>query len=149
MSDYQNPVSRRATLHRFSYPTSKDCAVLGVLQTTGQQGNPINTPISEGQGLKYDDKKEPLALLSRTWLLGVAAVMGFGAKKYAEHNWRSGHKRSRLISAALRHILAYNEGEDLDPESGLNHLDHASCCLQFAREGHETHPGMDDRWRKK
>lgn len=99
------------------------------------------------KGLKYDQTKEPLSLLSRTWLLGVASVMAFGARKYAAHNWRNGIERSRLISAALRHILAYNEGEDKDPETGLSHLDHASCCLMFARETHETHPELDDRFK--
>lgn len=98
-------------------------------------------------GVKYDQAKEPIALLSRVWLLGVAKVMGFGAKKYAAHNWRGGIERSRLISAALRHILAYNEGEDTDPETGLSHLDHASCCLMFARELHETRPDLDDRFK--
>lgn len=101
------------------------------------------------KGMKHDTDKEPLSLLSRVWLTGVAKVMSFGAKKYAAHNWRSGIERSRLLSAALRHILAYNEGEDLDPETGLSHLDHASCCLMFARETHDTHPKLDDRWKGK
>lgn len=99
-------------------------------------------------GLKHDQGKEPLSLLSRTWLLGVGSVLAFGAKKYASHNWRGGIERSRLLSAALRHLLAYNEGEDLDPETGLSHLDHASCCLMFARELHETRPDLDDRFKQ-
>lgn len=99
------------------------------------------------QGVKHDQGKEPLALLSTVWLLGVARVMGFGAVKYAAHNWRQGLQRSRLVSAAMRHILAYNEGEDKDPETGLSHLDHASCCLMFAREMHETHSELDDRYK--
>ncbi len=103
--------------------------------------------LTKGSGLKFDTGKEPMSLLSRRWLIGVTQVLGFGAKKYAAHNWRNGHERSRLISAAIRHILAYNEGEDVDSESGLNHLDHASCCLMFARETHETHPHLDDRWK--
>ncbi len=98
-------------------------------------------------GVKHDSGKEPLSLLSRVWLLGVARVLDFGARKYASHNWRGGLERSRLISAALRHLLAYNEGEDNDPETGLSHLDHASCCLMFARELHETRPDLDDRYK--
>lgn len=98
-------------------------------------------------GVKHDQGKEPLGLLARSWLLGVARVLAFGAKKYAAHNWRGGIERSRLIDASLRHILAYNEGEDLDPESGLNHLYHASCCLMFASELHITRPDLDDRYK--
>lgn len=99
-------------------------------------------------GVKHDGEKEPLALLSRVWLLGVAKVMGFGAKKYAADNWRGGIQRRRLISAALRHLLAYSDGEDNDPETGYSHLDHASCCLMFAREMHETRPDLDDRYKR-
>lgn len=100
------------------------------------------------KGRKDDASKEPLALLSRTWLLGVASVLAFGARKYAPHNWRRGIERTRLVSAALRHLFAYNEGEDNDPETGLSHLDHASCCLMFAREMHETHKHLDDRFKR-
>ncbi len=109
--------------------------------------DPIKGP-NQVTGLKYDNGKEPLSLLSRIWLTGVARVLEFGARKYASHNWRGGIERSRLLSAALRHLLAYNEGQDLDPETGLNHLDHASCCLMFARELHETRPDLDDRYKQ-
>jgi Domain of unknown function (DUF5664) len=108
--------------------------------------NPLSVP--PGTGIKHDKGKEPLHLLSRTWLLGVARVLGFGATKYAAHNWRGGIERSRLVAAAFRHLLAYNEGEDVDPETGLPHLDHASCCLMFARELHETRPDLDDRYKE-
>lgn len=107
----------------------------------------VNPAPTAAQGIKHDEGKEPLDLLSRIWLLGVAGVLAFGAKKYASHNWRGGIQRSRLIAAALRHLLAYNEGEDRDPESGLNHLHHASCCLMFASEMHETRPDLDDRYK--
>ena len=98
-------------------------------------------------GLKHDQGKPPMSLLSTTWLKGVAAVLGFGKKKYAAHNWRKGIVQSRLMDAALRHITSYMEGEDFDQESGLSHLDHASCCLMFARELLITHPHLDDRYK--
>ena len=98
-------------------------------------------------GLKYDSEKVPLDLLSTAWLWGTAAVLAFGAKKYSKHNWREGLEQSRLMAAALRHITAYNAGEDLDPETGLSHLTHASCCLMFAYEMRLTHPELDDRYR--
>src|SRR3954467_695645 len=82
-------------------------------------------------GLKFDNEKPRMDLLSWQALKGLASVLGFGAKKYAAHNWRGGIEFSRLIGAALRHIHAYNDGEDLDPESGESHIDHAQCCLMF------------------
>lgn len=100
------------------------------------------------KGVKHDQEKNRLDLLSPVWLNGVGQVLTYGAKKYAAHNWRKGIERSRLIGASLRHILAYLGGEDCDPETGLLHLYHASCCLMFASELHHTKPETDDRYGK-
>lgn len=98
-------------------------------------------------GIKHDQDKVRLDLLSPIWLNGVGKVLTFGARKYTAHNWRKGIERSRLIGAALRHTIAYLGGEDRDPETGLLHLYHASCCLMFAAELHETRPDLDDRYK--
>ncbi len=103
--------------------------------------------MSDNAGRKDDAEKPKVELLSARWLLGVGSVLSFGAKKYAAHNWRKGIARSRLLGAGLRHIFAYLGGEDNDAESGLSHLHHASCCLMFASELHETRPDLDDRWK--
>ena len=104
--------------------------------------------MSDEKGMKHDKEKVQLELLSPIWLNGVGQVLTFGAKKYAAHNWRRGIEISRLLGACLRHVFAFLGGEDKDPESGLSHLYHASCCLMFASELHETTPAMDDRYRK-
>ena len=101
----------------------------------------------KGSALKFDQDKLPLHLLSTEALNQTAAVLKFGAQKYAEHNWRKGFTWSRPLSAALRHITAFNNGEDKDPESGLSHLAHAMCCIMFLLEFEKTHPELDDRWK--
>lgn len=105
--------------------------------------------MSESGGTKHDAGKVQVELLSPSWLIGVGRVLTFGAQKYAAHNWRKGIALSRLLGACLRHVLAYLGGEDLDPESGLSHLLHASCCLQFAYELSENRPDLDDRFKIK
>lgn len=100
-----------------------------------------------GTALKFDQDKLPLHLLSTEALNQTAAVLAFGAEKYAEHNWRKGFAWSRPLSAALRHLTAFNAGEDKDPESGLSHLAHAMCCLMFLLEFEKTHPHLDDRYK--
>jgi hypothetical protein len=97
-------------------------------------------------GTKYDSGKPPMSLLDPTWKAGVAKVLGFGAEKYDAHNWRKGFKYSRLIDAAERHLDAFTSGEDLDSESGLCHLYHASCCLMFLSNMYETRKDLDDRY---
>lgn len=86
------------------------------------------------QGKKFDNGKPMVSLVPTAPLLEVAKVLTFGASKYDAHNWRAGINYSRLYDAVLRHLLASKEGEDQDPESGLNHLAHATCGLLFLLE---------------
>jgi hypothetical protein len=100
-----------------------------------------------GTALKFDVDKLPLHLLSTEAMNQTAAVLKFGAQKYAEHNWRKGFAWSRPLAAAMRHITAFNDGEDRDPESGLSHLAHAACCIMFLLEFEKTHQHLDDRYK--
>lgn len=103
--------------------------------------------MSELTGIKHDEGKPPMSLLPYPALREIARVLAFGAKKYDPHNWRGGFKWSRIADALLRHIGAWLEGEDLDPESGLNHLAHAGCCLLFLLTFIITKTGDDDRYK--
>jgi hypothetical protein len=100
-----------------------------------------------GTALKFDSDKLPLNLLSTEAMNQTAAVLAFGAEKYAAHNWRAGFAWSRPLAAAMRHITAFNDGEDCDPESGLSHLAHAACCIMFLLEFEKTHQHLDDRYK--
>ncbi len=105
-------------------------------------------PISISTGVKHDDGKPDMSLLSGIALLKIAQVMSFGKKKYSAHNWRGGFVWSRPLAASLRHIFAYLGGEDKDSETGVSHLAHACCCLFFVLEFEETHKNLDDRYKK-
>lgn len=98
-------------------------------------------------GLKHDQDKPRTDLLDYTFIEGISRVLGFGAIKYAAHNWRKGIQVSRLLGACLRHVFAFMGGEDNDPESGLCHLYHAGCCLMFASWIMKNRPELDDRWK--
>lgn len=99
-------------------------------------------------GTKHDQDKPKVELLDPLALEGLAAVLTFGAKKYAAHNWRGGLSYSRLLGAALRHTFAILRGEDNDPESGLPHVDHLGCCWMFLSNMMKTRSDLDDRWKK-
>lgn len=98
-------------------------------------------------GLKYDNDKPRMDLLDFDALEGLAKVLTFGAKKYAAHNWRNGISYSRLTAAMLRHLAAIQRGEDIDPESGLPHVDHLGCCWMFLSNMNKTRPDLDDRYK--
>lgn len=83
-------------------------------------------------GKKDDATKRRYTLLPWAAVEQVVDVLDFGAKKYGEENWRHVESwRDRYTNAALRHIVAYAQGERFDRESGRPHLAHAVCSLLF------------------
>jgi len=97
-------------------------------------------------GVKHDQGKPPMSMINREALVQEAYVMAFGRKKYDRDNWRGGMDWTRLVDAAMRHITAWSEGEDNDPETGITHLAHARCCLAFLIWYQEYDKGRDDRF---
>ena len=97
-------------------------------------------------GTKYDTEKPRMELLDPEFLVGVAQVMTFGAQKYEAHNWRKGIAFSRLIAAALRHLMAIMIGKNADTESGLPHVYHLGCCIMFLSWMMVHRPDLDDRY---
>lgn len=60
----------------------------------------------------------------------VIAVLTYGAQKYAAHSWKN-VSSSRYEDALKRHILALDNGEIYDDESGLPHRAHIACNALF------------------
>jgi hypothetical protein len=75
--------------------------------------------------------KPPLHNIPCGPLYLIGAAMLSGACKYGGHNWRAIGVRSDVYYDAMqRHLMAWWEGETLDPESGAPHLAHvAACCV--------------------
>src|ERR1019366_8458905 len=82
-------------------------------------------------GLKHDEKKPRWELLPYDAIKGVVEVLTDGAKKYDARNWELGIAYGRVFGATQRHLSAWWQGENVDPESGRSHLDHALCELIF------------------
>ena len=121
----------------------------GVIPANGGIIYPNIPPsITAATGIKHDQEKPDMSLLSNTALVKIAEVMTFGKKKYTAHNWRGGFVWSRPLAAAARHLFAFIGGEDKDPETGLSHLAHACCCLFFVLEFEETRKDLDDRYKE-
>lgn len=83
------------------------------------------------KGLKYDDGKDMWDLLPVDSLREIVKVLTHGSRKYSPRNWELGLEYNRPYGAALRHLTSFWEGEDLDDETGLEHLAHAACCILF------------------
>lgn len=109
--------------------------------------NTIRATVDWNKGQKFDQDKPRVDLLDPLALEGLAKVLTFGAKKYAAHNWRGGISYSRILGGLVRHTFAIMRGEDIDPESGLPHIDHLGCCWMFLSNFMKTRPDLDDRWK--
>lgn len=96
-------------------------------------------------------KPERHDLMPRRALAAIARVFGFGASKYADHNWRRGYEWGKSIAAMQRHIDAFVDGETYDSESGEPHLAHAGfhvlvLLTWLAEQGEGVDNVFDDRW---
>jgi dATP/dGTP diphosphohydrolase/uncharacterized protein DUF4406 len=91
-------------------------------------------------------KKAPLRLVPWVSIIQLARVMKLGADKYGEVNWRE--KKPRLtvyFEAALRHLLAYADGQNTDPESGESHLAHVMANMAILLDAESCNCLLDDR----
>lgn len=86
------------------------------------------------QCAKADKGKLPISLVPMFIIKCIAAIRKYGEEKYhAPNNWVLVDKQ-RYVDAMWRHLIAYQEGEIYDKESGLPHLWHAACNMAFILE---------------
>lgn len=81
--------------------------------------------------VKFDQGKPRWDLLPFEQVEKVVKILSFGAEKYGENNWKQSDLRERCFAALLRHLVAWRNGEKLDPESNQEHLSHAMCNVLF------------------
>ena len=87
------------------------------------------------KGRKFDGGKLEYGLLPPLALEETVKVLTFGAQKYARDNWQIvPDAKRRYFDAVQRHMWAWKQGEQMDPESGIHHLAHAMCGLMFLLE---------------
>ena len=97
---------------------------------------PLDTTI---EGKKYDTGKNRMGLVLQGFsnaLWEVGRVGTFGCTKYGENSWQNlDNAKSRYLDALCRHLFKHLQGEKVDDESGLLHLQHmcwnALALLEF------------------
>jgi len=111
---------------------------------TGPQGS-TETRTTSSTGGQKGVKPERWDLLPWDELREVARLYGYGATKYEDRNWEKGYEFSKSYAALMRHLTAWWNGEDVDPEHKLSHMTsvifHAFALMYFL----EQHPQFDDR----
>lgn len=90
--------------------------------------------------------KIPFSTVPSPVIAEVGLAMLEGARKYGRHNYRvAGVRASVYYDAALRHLTAWWEGQDIDPASGLSHVTKALACLAVLRDSQIQGKCTDDR----
>jgi hypothetical protein len=90
--------------------------------------------------------KVPFSTLSQVVIAEEGLAMMEGALKYGRHNYReSGVRASVYFDAFMRHMTAWWEGQDIDPDSGLSHVTKARACLGVLRDSMVRGNWVDDR----
>ena len=100
-------------------------------------------------GDRKNDGKLKWSLVSMTALEPMVKVLMFGAEKYSSHNWRKGLKYSEISESLQRHLNAFMEGENNDPESKLSHIGHILCNAMFLSYMSIFRKDLDDRYIEK
>ena len=90
--------------------------------------------------------KAPMSTVSAAVLAEVGVAMLEGASKYGRHNYRAAGVRSSVYyDATMRHLMAWWEGEDTDPDSGMSHITKAITSLVVLRDAMIQGMCTDDR----
>lgn len=100
-------------------------------------------------------KKVPmLSVIPPASIIGEAEAMRYGAfeapradgsKGYGPYNWRDqAIEGMTYVDAAIRHLMAWVDGEDNAEDSGIHHLKHAKATIGILLDAME-HNWIDNR----
>lgn len=90
---------------------------------------------------------EALRRISRALKYGAFdALKKDGTKGYGAYNWRYNKiQYSTYLSAILRHTIDLIDGNDLDLDSKLDHLDHIGANIAIVLDARKHNTLIDDR----
>jgi hypothetical protein len=90
--------------------------------------------------------KPRIVLVPPASLVYEALAMEHGAEKYGAYNWRKDKVVASIyVDAAMRHLLAWIDGEEYAADSHVHHLAHAKASLGVLIDALELGNLVDDR----
>lgn len=108
----------------------------------------MNTQVNDPKGAA-GALKAPMHLIPPYALEQTAWVHKLGSEKYGPYNWRkTGVCATTYVSAIMRHLNAWRDGEDLDPESGISHIAHIVSSCNILLDAAHCGTLQDDRNKK-
>lgn len=108
----------------------------------------MNTP-DDNPKTRFGVQKPAMSNVPPVALLALMAAMENGRRKYGQMNWRDDKVSSEIYyDAAMRHLLAWLDGEDFAPDSGVHHLGHVMACCAIILDAASLDMLNDNRPKK-
>lgn len=106
-----------------------------------------HTPVQ--QSARHNEGKTQTREIDPAFILGMGDVLTKSRAKYEHFNWCKPTKLSTPYESAMRHLMAFQAGEDIDKETGLSHLLHVATNIMFMHYHITNNPEeCDDRFFK-
>jgi hypothetical protein len=127
------PENNRSTI----FPSEGDSVFKPVVDLSVKPTNP-----KDAVGVR----KAPMSTVPGGVLAEIGTAMLEGTVKYGRYNYReAGVRASVYYDAAMRHLIAWWEGEDIDPDSGMSHITKLLACMTVFRDAQMQGMVEDDR----
>lgn len=95
---------------------------------------------------RFGSVKVSISKLPMVAIVHGAHAMMDGAAKYGPYNWRDNPVIANIyVDAAMRHLSAWFEGQELAKDSGVHHLGHAIACCAILLDAQMTGNLVDNR----
>lgn len=95
---------------------------------------------------KHLEGKLRVDLIPPEMITALATGLGYGCSKYSERNWEKGIPLVSSYASALRHLLSWVSGTDIDEESGIRHIILALLNIGFiVTQTERGRKDLDDR----
>lgn len=107
------------------------------MTTKSDRNTPFESPV---RSLRFNEGKPDYSLLPQASLEEAVRVLEYGASKYEIDNWLKPTNWRVSYGCLMRHMSAWQAGEDNDPESGRSHLGHALCNVLQMLHMLQHHP---------
>jgi hypothetical protein len=91
-------------------------------------------------------QKPDLSLVPGVALVAEALAMEDGARKYGAYNWRESRIEARTyVAAAIRHLQAWLDGEELTSDTGVPNLGAVRACCGILLDAQASGTLVDNR----
>jgi dATP/dGTP diphosphohydrolase len=105
----------------------------------------MNPPDSNPK-TRFGVRKPGIADIPPSAILHLGQAMSDGERKYGRTNWRENEVTASVYyNAAARHLMAWWDGEQVAPDSGVHHLGHVMACCAILLDAEASGQIIDDR----